>query len=236
MAIWNSDLRERGLNDSTAGKVVKIRLLQKSTGSVNQAHGCVYSHSWNEYLSSWLHCHSLVNAPDFITSLIIYLTSYHLEPSDVKTSTCCCSFNNGNVNSGFYFPTEVWRCDLSVPWWLRQLKLKHSRSLTLKIPLYLNESVIFQVPDISEFWTLIITTEIATPRVTQLLAYCLLVNCCLFFHKLSLNVHVWACWVVHRSANPGAQLWHGEDTHVLVWSGAPGNGQEAFKTKGKAAV
>lgn len=94
----------------------------------------------------------------------------------------------------------------------------------------------FQTPDICEFWTLFITTETATQRVTQLFAYCLLVNCCLFFHKLSLNVHVWACWVVQRSANPGAQHGDGEDTHVLVWSGAPENGQEVFKRKGGAAV
>lgn len=53
----------------------------------------------------------------------------------------------------------------------------------------------FQVHDLCEFWTLIITAEIATPRVTQLLAYCSLGNCCLFFHKLSVIVHVWACWV-----------------------------------------
>jgi len=33
---------------------------------------------------------SLVNAPDFITSLMIYLTSYHLEPSDVKISISYC--------------------------------------------------------------------------------------------------------------------------------------------------
>lgn len=94
----------------------------------------------------------------------------------------------------------------------------------------------FQVPDICEFWTLIITAEIATPRVTQQLAYCLLVNCCLFFHKLSLNVHVWACWVVHGSVNPGVRLRDGENTCVLGWSGTGGNGQEAFKRKGRVAV
>lgn len=90
----------------------------------------------------------------------------------------------------------------------------------------------FQVPDICELWTLIITAEIATPGVTQLLAS----NCCLFFPKLSLNGRVWACWVVHRSANPGAQLWDGVDTCVLVWSGTPEKGQEAFTRKGRAAV
>lgn len=176
-----------------------------------------------------------MNAPDFITSLTIYLACYHLESSDVKISICCCFFNYSNVNSGFYFPIKVWKCDLSAPWWIRQLKLKQSKTLTLKIPLYLNTRVIFRCLT-SEFWTLTITEGVVTPHVTQLLAYCLLVNCCLFFHKLPLNIHVWACWVVHRLANSGAQLWHGQDTHRLVWSGTLGNGQGVFKGKGKAAV
>jgi len=110
-------LGERGLNDCTAQltRQWRERLCQKSMGSGDQAPARVYSHSWNKYLSSWLHCHSLVNAPDFLISLVFYLTSYHLEPGDVKPSICCCFLHNGNVNSSFELPIEALKNDWACP-------------------------------------------------------------------------------------------------------------------------
>lgn len=95
------------------------------------------------------------------------------------------------------------------------------------------------MPNICDFWTLIITTEIATQIATQLPS-CLLVNCHLFFHKLSMYINCLFMYISGLAAwhtgQPGAQLWHGENTHVLVRGGALENGQKAFKRKDGAAV